>query len=87
MGKFWIVWNENGRSPTVKHFTYDSAKNEAKRLARLNSNHSFHVLEQIGTAKKNDVSFFVHERPCDGVYAHDEYLFSKLGDGYEKQTN
>lgn len=59
--KFWLVWADNGGTPMHKHASYQSAKDEAKRLARANSGKKFHVLEHIGTAMKNDVSFFVHQ--------------------------
>jgi len=41
---FWLVWNEDGRSPTVKHASRDIAEAEAARLAAQNQGRSFHVL-------------------------------------------
>ena len=61
--KIWVVYNPAGRAPSFTHSTYESAKAEAKRLARLNPDQNFHVMESVGIARKNDVSFYVHERP------------------------
>lgn len=72
MYKFWVVWNPQDRNPMYKHGQYQAAKDEAKRLARLNPDQEFHVLEQVGMAKKNDVSFFVHEEP--GRYCQDDEI-------------
>lgn len=36
MDHFFMVWNEGGRAPTVKHETPESAKQEATRLALAN---------------------------------------------------
>ena len=47
-GKFWMVWNPNGGSPTVKHQSEDDAKTEAERLARIYPNKRFWVLESMG---------------------------------------
>lgn len=33
---FWMVWNPQGHSPTVKHPSALAAKAEAERLARTN---------------------------------------------------
>lgn len=45
--KFWMVWNPDGHAPVYKHESMDLAVCEAERLARLNSNTSFYVLESI----------------------------------------
>lgn len=47
MDKFWFVWNENGKAPTYKHDTLDSAKKEAERLALLHHTQKFIVLESV----------------------------------------
>lgn len=74
--KIWVVYNPNGSAPTHTHHSYDSAKQEAKRLARTHLDQSFFVMESIGMAKKSDVSWYVHEedRPCLS-YNDDEIPF------------
>jgi hypothetical protein len=52
---FWMVWNPNGRSPTFKHETEESALSEARRLAGLNSGHRFYVLRAEHYFEKDDV--------------------------------
>jgi hypothetical protein len=59
--QFWIVWRE-GTSPSYKHSTYQSAVNEAERLARVNGG-TFHVLEHRATAQRVDVVVTEVERP------------------------
>jgi hypothetical protein len=41
---FWCVWCEDGGPPTVKHPDFDTARSEAKRLARANPTRRFIVL-------------------------------------------
>jgi hypothetical protein len=41
---FWIVWNENGGPPRVKHATQQQAEAEAQRLAEAHPGDSFCVL-------------------------------------------
>lgn len=43
--KFWMVWNERGSAPRKRHTTYDSAVTEAKRLAALQPQGKFYVME------------------------------------------
>lgn len=54
---FWLIWNERGSTPTVRHETKASARAEAERLARMNPGQSFHVLELVGTCKRVDVEW------------------------------
>lgn len=49
--KFWLVWNPNGRAPTYRHLTAESAKQEAARLARSNHSDTFCVMECIGAVQ------------------------------------
>ncbi|MEM7213290.1 MAG: hypothetical protein AAF479_15625 [Pseudomonadota bacterium] len=47
-GKFWMVWNPNGRAPTYCHPTRDSANREAERLAEENPGQQFIILKAVG---------------------------------------
>ncbi len=58
---FWVIWNERANAPTVKHWSYQSAKNEAERLARCNPGQEFHVLKSFATCKSVDVAWTNHE--------------------------
>lgn len=60
MIEFFMVWNEGGHSPTFKHSTIESAKQEAERLARKYGG-EFHVLKSCCTAKLNDIIWTDHE--------------------------
>lgn len=51
--RFWLVWNPNGRNPTYRHTTRESAQIEAERLAALNPRQSFFVLKAAGGALAN----------------------------------
>lgn len=44
---FWCVWSPNGRNPTVRHPSLESARGEALRLARCNPGHDFYVLHAV----------------------------------------
>lgn len=46
---FWLVWNEDGRAPMVKHPDRDAAEAEAARLAAEAPGRSFHVLAVMAT--------------------------------------
>ena len=52
---FWLVWNEDGDAPRVKHMDPDSAEREATRLASLHPGKSFVVLAPIFRATKRTV--------------------------------
>jgi hypothetical protein len=47
MPKFWMVWCEKGSIPTVMHETTSAAHAEALRLATLNVDKHFFVLEAV----------------------------------------
>lgn len=55
--EFWLVWNERGRTPTVKHDTVDSAEREAARLAREFGG-KFYVLRMVGRVTRNDIDWW-----------------------------
>lgn len=67
MDKFWMVWNEGNRAPFVKHTTYESAKNEAKRLAMFNSG-KFFILEATGYAVKPEPVEFHNLPESDTIF-------------------
>lgn len=48
---FYLVWNEQGRNPVVKHDTVQSARDEAERLACMNPGQTFHVLAQMDSCR------------------------------------
>lgn len=45
LAKFWMVYGVGQRSPTCRHWSEDSAKNEALRLAKQHPGIEFVVLE------------------------------------------
>lgn len=53
-GEFWMVWNPQGRAPTVRHPTEDKARAEAFRLAASNPRDVFVILQ---------ARFFVRQKP------------------------
>lgn len=42
---FWFVWTKKGRVPSRCHSTRESAESEAKRLASLNPQRKFIILQ------------------------------------------
>jgi hypothetical protein len=63
--KFWMVWNPINRPPTFKHLTLEDAKKEAGRLARMSPESVFHVLELVGSCKRNDVLWITPDQDPD----------------------
>lgn len=56
--RFWIVWNpKSSRPPTRRHYSEESARHEAERLARLHSGHEFIVLEAVASVRAVDVQW------------------------------
>lgn len=45
--KFWIVWRQNGSTPTYRHESKATAEMEAERLARCHPGEVFFVLKTI----------------------------------------
>lgn len=43
--KFFIVWNPEGENPKYRHSNFESAREEADRLALSNPDQEFYVLE------------------------------------------
>jgi hypothetical protein len=58
--EFWVVWNERGNAPTMKHFTEQSAMREAERLANKVPGEVFHVLKQTKSCKHQTVVWTEH---------------------------
>lgn len=53
--RFWMVYGLHQGAPTARHKTEVSAINEAKRLARMNPDVEFFVLETTHHVVKRDV--------------------------------
>jgi hypothetical protein len=60
--KFWIVWRDNSQANFKKHFTVQSAMDETIRLANINPNADFYVLEALRVYRGN---VLVSTYPCD----------------------
>jgi hypothetical protein len=54
---FFMIYAEQGNSPTVRHATEAAAMKEAERLAGLNPGKVFHVLERKGSVKTAPLQF------------------------------
>lgn len=65
---FWLVWCEDGRNPTYKHTTEESAKREAERLAEKYPHTVFVVLEAKGACKKTDIEWSYPTREAAAIY-------------------
>lgn len=48
---FWVVWSPESGPPTLQHDSFDSAAEEAERLARRFPGHTFIVLQAIEARK------------------------------------
>ncbi len=57
MYRFWMIWNEGNRAPTIKHPDEESARIEAERLVRLNPGQKFYLLVAIDCCQKYDVQW------------------------------
>lgn len=51
---FYLIWNPNAASPTFRHYTKESAIQEARRLATKTPGATFYILEAQLAAKKPD---------------------------------
>jgi hypothetical protein len=54
---FWMVWREEGNSPTCRHFTKEAAILESKRLAEKHPGVKFYVLMATGHAVQSKSEF------------------------------
>jgi hypothetical protein len=50
-----MVWREGGNPPMKQHDSFESALNEAQRLARNNPGCRFEVLERISSVRTADL--------------------------------
>ena len=57
MKPFWVVWNEQGQTPMIRHNSALSAKNESERLARVSPGKTFHVLRLVASCSRVDVNW------------------------------
>jgi len=65
MDTFWIVWKDNGGSPSKQHTTMEEAKAEAKRLSEKHLGETFRVFACVyayGVQCKVAVSFVEEAR-------------------------
>lgn len=61
--RFWMVLGTG--APTYRHSTKSEACKEAERLAKMNPNYHFTVLEAVATCVKADVQWQEHEEEQD----------------------
>jgi hypothetical protein len=57
MNKFWMVLANNSNITTYRHDSFEAARTEAARLARMNPAVAFFVLGSEGFAIKRDVDW------------------------------
>jgi len=67
MNRFWMVWNESGGPPSVKHSAESTAVHEAERLARLSPDSRFFVLRAELMVQKREVDIVRLDEDDDGV--------------------
>ena len=73
MGKFWMVYSPQGKSPpSVRHETKKLAYAEASRLAGILPGHDFYVLKAVHKLKG---VIHVNEFPFCAADADDEIPF------------
>lgn len=59
---FYMVWRENGGTPTRQHIDVGAARAEAERLARQHPGSRFYVLASIGDVQVNDTHWTPHDQ-------------------------
>lgn len=52
---FWLVWQESGGPPRVKHKSMEDAEAEATRLSGLSPNVAFFVLAPVCKVERTSV--------------------------------
>lgn len=62
---FYLVWNVGGGSPTVLHESYQMARTEAQRLARVHRGNTFAVLESLSAHQVSDMIDTAYETSRD----------------------
>ncbi|HEU4986888.1 MAG TPA: hypothetical protein VFT89_07465 [Rhizobiaceae bacterium] len=55
--RFWMIYGMGQRPPTIRHESFESARSEAQRLARMVPGVRFFILETVAAAEKVDVQF------------------------------
>lgn len=65
--KFWMVYGDGQRAPTVKHASFEIAKQEAERLCRNNPGIDFFVLQPVSVSKRVDVETRMLVDVGDGI--------------------
>jgi len=44
---FYLIWSPEAGAPTVKHYEYEEAKEEAERLAKKHVGRRFYIMESF----------------------------------------
>ena len=65
--KFFFVWNPSGHAPSFRHPDMQSARTEADRMARLNPNQQFWVLEAKGFCRIANPDSWTKATAPDGM--------------------
>ncbi len=59
--QFWMVYNPQGRHPTVQHGTEREAILEADRLALANPGQEFYILESTGRSMVSAIHMKINQ--------------------------
>lgn len=57
MKVFWLVWNEENFSPSIKHDSEKGARDEAERLAWKHPDSVFHILELLYSCRRSEIQW------------------------------
>jgi hypothetical protein len=69
--RFWMVWSPQGRAPTHKHYSKESAETEAKRLAGIHAGSQFFVLKAVSGVTAESVLHSIELHKVDDAAAAD----------------
>lgn len=64
---YYLVWREDGPSPSVRQPDFDTASAEAERLARANPGVAFIVLAPVERVQRSDVQRIRFFDPDDAI--------------------
>jgi len=67
MKVFYLVWNAESGSTSVRHGARVVARKEASRLAMANPGQAFHVLTSLGSVTRRDSPLVWDEPPFDDL--------------------